>query len=304
MPRSKRDIMANAKAKVQKKGGLGPIWRGFRPAVPATVGAFALTFLFAAMMPMPWIASLSWNLYLDTIHPIFVPPLGNAARIGIALAFALIAALIALVAALALVKPAVKGNRVMNQRVAARARQTANADSDSDGEVTGADVPIRRRRVDMHPDDAMVAPIRAERDLPAGGLGPIRSDGADTTASDDDDPPFELGEELLLDSTDTAPNFGLADAYSPFGAASDPSPMSAPMPSPVFDATDNSLSAMVARFESGLGRRRDGAGPEAAAPSAPAPANEDAKSDDPQSVDLALEAALSTLQRMSKSAVG
>jgi hypothetical protein len=294
--------MTNAKAKVQKKGGLGPIWRGFRPAVPATVGAFALTLLFAAMMPMPWIASLSWNLYLDTIHPIFVPPLGNAARIGIALAFALIAALIALVAALALVKPAVKGNRAMNQRVAARARQTA--DADSDGEVADADAPIRRRRVDMHPDDAMVAPIRAERDLPAGGLGPIRSGDADATAPDGDDAPFELGEELLLDSADEAPSFGNGDASAPFSAASDPAPMSAPMPTPTVDPADNSLNAMVARFESGLGRRRDGAGPVAANPFAPAPANEDAKVDDPQSVDLALEAALSTLQRMSKSAVG
>jgi hypothetical protein len=290
--------MANAKAKVQKKGGLGPIWRGFRPAVPATVGAFALTLLFAAMMPMPWIASLSWNLYLDTIHPIFVPPLGNAARIGIALAFALIAALIALVAALALVKPAVKGNRAMNQRVAARARQTA--DADSEGDVAGADTPIRRRRVDVHPDDAMVAPIRAERDLPAGGLGPIRSGDEDVAALDGEDAPLELGEELLLDSADEAPSYGVPDAYTPFGAASDP----APMPATKIDPADKSLNAMVARFESGLGRRRDGAGPVAATSTAPAPANEDAKVDDPQSVDLALEAALSTLQRMSKSAVG
>lgn len=294
MPAPAQDAMAEKQAKVRKRGGLGPILRGFRPAVPATVGAFALTFLFAAMMPMPWIASICWNLYLDTIHPIFAAPLGNAARAGVAFGFALIAALIALVAALALVKPAVKGNRAMNQRVAARARQTQFEDDDT-GEDSQA---LRRRRVDSHPDAPAVAPINAARDLPAGGLGPVVAPHERSPApvsyglSDlsDDEEPFDLGMAMQVDSPadDTLALGG--------GQHTDASPL---LPTPAIDADDGTLGAMVARFESGLDRRRNRPSIPAT-PGAPPAANED---DDP-AVDLALEAALSTLQRMSRSAIG
>lgn len=286
--------MANDKSKARTKGGLGPLWRGFRPAVPATVGAFALTFLFAAMMPMPWITSICWNLYLDTIHPIFLPPLGNGARLGVALLFAVGAALIALVVALALVKPAVKGNRAMNQRVAARARQAQN-----DGAETAPDdiaARVRRRRADIHPDDAMVAPISAERDLPAGGLGPVgASVTSDSIYSLEEEAPLDLGGDMMLDGDDAAmasPAFETAfeTAAVPSGLAAGSNP------------ADNSLDAMVARFEVGLGRRRQGGAPITA--TAPSAANEDSRHDHGAGVDLALEAALSTLQRMSKSAIG
>jgi hypothetical protein len=60
---------------------------------------------------------------------------------------------------------------------------------------------------------------------------------------------------------------------------------------------DSSLGGMVARFEAGLDRRRNRV---PSASDTPPAANED---DDP-AVDLALEAALSTLQRMSRAAVG
>lgn len=277
--------MANKQTKARAKGGLGPLWRGFRPAVPATVGAFTLTFLFAAMMPMPWIAAICWNLYLDTIHPIFAAPLGNGARVGVALLFALGAAVIALVAALALIKPTVKGNRAMNQRVAARARQgELNEEAGSD-----VDQPIRRRRVDMHPDEALVAPIRADRDLPAGGLGPIGSaySAEPLLAHDDsDDEPLDLGGDMMVG--DDAGTFEL----------SDPAPVEPSPASKRTDPADNSLDAMVARFEAGLGRRRKGGTTVSGA--APAAANED----EGHGVDLALEAALSTLQRMSRSAIG
>lgn len=43
----------------------GATWRALRPAVPAVIGGAALTFLFAAVMPMAWVAGISWNLYLD-----------------------------------------------------------------------------------------------------------------------------------------------------------------------------------------------------------------------------------------------
>lgn len=275
--------MANDKIKPRTKGGLGPLWRGFRPAVPATVGAFALTFLFAAMMPMPWITSICWNLYLDTLHPIFLPPLGNGARVGVAILFALVAALIALVAALALAKPAVKGNRAMNQRVAARARQAL---SDGEGGDESA-APVRRRRADIHPDDPMAAPISADRDLPAGGLGPFGSPvTADSPLAYDDDEPLDLGGDMVIGDDDG--QFGVSDPMLP--AATVHRTLG-------YDPSDNSLDAMVARFEAGLSRRKSSA---ALGGSAPAAANED----DGLGVDLALEAALSTLQRMSKSAIG
>lgn len=287
--------MAETTAKMRKNGGLTPILNGFRPAVPATIGAFALTFLFAAMMPMPWIASICWNLYLDTIHPIFEPPLGNAARVGIALAFATVAALIALVAALALVKPAVKGNRAMNKRVAARARQASLAEEDDSGKDSQA---MRRRRVDSHPDAPAVAPINAARDLPAGGLGPVglRNQPSPAAVSyglsggdADDDFPLDLGEAMLLDSSDATLELGADQAVANMPVFADTFPA----------ADDVSLGAMVARFESGLDRRRNRpAGSES--PGTPAAANEDGA----PPMDLALEAALSTLQRMSRAAVG
>lgn len=307
--------MANETVKTaKKKGGLGPIWRGFRPAMPATVGAFALTFLFAAMMPMPWIGAICWNLYLDSIHPIFAPPLGNAARIGVALGLAIIAALIALVIALAMVKPAVKGNQAMNQRVAKRARQ-AVSDDDAEAEAEDSQI-LRRRRIDGHPDAPPVAPIMADRDLPVGGLGPVRPAAVDyglggggmtATAAAPFAGPSGQDADQADDDGDDLLDLGFAeqlhdDAPAEFGAAAPP--FAAPAPAPVA-ADDGTLGAMVARFEAGLDRRRnrpqrsDAAAPSPIGPGA-APANED----DGPVVDLALEAALATLQRMSKSAVG
>ena len=70
------------------------VWGVLRPAVPAVIGAAALTFLFAAVMPMAWVAGISWNLYLDRLSDFFLPPVGNAARLILALAMAAVAALI------------------------------------------------------------------------------------------------------------------------------------------------------------------------------------------------------------------
>lgn len=297
--------MANDKAKVRKKGGLGPILRGFKPAVPATVGSFALTFLFAVMMPMPWISAICWHLYLDTIHPIFAPPLGNAARVGVALGFAILAALIALVIALAMVKPAVKGNQAMNRRVAARAKQAAGESDDDSGTSDGQ--LVRRRRLDAHPDAPMVAPLNAARDLPAGGLGPALSsgEGMDADYGMGDDAPLDLGDELLLGEEAEPLELG-SDAM----IAEPMQPNAGPF-APAHDPTDSSLGAMVARFEQALGRRlRQAGGAASAAGSAVGPAPTDnlaqrpANEDEGPVVDLALEAALATLQRMSRTSVG
>src|SRR3546814_16655664 len=69
--------------------------------------------------------------------------------------------------------------------------------------------------------------------------------------------------------------------------------------SPLPDPADKSLGAMVARFEVGLTRRRQDAIAKAAIPSAPGFA---AKAE--PAVDFALEAALSTLQRLTRPSVG
>jgi hypothetical protein len=273
--------MAEATTKVRKKSGLAPILKGLKPAGPATAGAFALTFLFAAMMPMPWIQSICWQLYLDLIHPIFAPPQGNGARIGVALLFALAAATLALVAALALTKPAVKGNKAMNQRVAARARQAQGDTAETEEESPV----LRRRRVDGHPDAPPVAPISATRDLPVGGLGPSPAPVTyGLSDSVDDDAPFDLDGAMLLGDADDMLELGAGDE-APAAPVIQPEPV------------DTSLGGMVARFEAGLDRRRNRV---SGASDTPPAANED---DDP-AVDLALEAALSTLQRMSRSAVG
>ena len=45
--------------------------RALQPAIPAVIGAAALTFLFAAVMPFSWVAGISWNLYLDRLSNAF-----------------------------------------------------------------------------------------------------------------------------------------------------------------------------------------------------------------------------------------
>ena len=58
--------------------------RALQPAIPAVIGAAALTFLFAAVMPFSWVAGISWNLYLDRLSDLFVPPIGNGGRLALA----------------------------------------------------------------------------------------------------------------------------------------------------------------------------------------------------------------------------
>ena len=70
-------------------------------------------------------------------------------------------------------------------------------------------------------------------------------------------------------------------------------------PSPLSDPADKSLGAMVARFEAGLARRRQDA-----AAQATAPATTGVAAAEELEVDFALEAALSTLHRMTRQSVG
>jgi len=253
------------------------LWlRALGPALPAVIGAAALTFLFAAVMPMAWVAGISWNLYLDRLSDFFVPPVGNAARLSLALGMAFIAALIAGFVALLIAEPEQSGLASIGRLF--KRRETGEIDEADE------DAPVRRRRADLHPDDPPRPPIRAGRDLPAQGLGPIAA--ADVSGVFDE---YEEADELIL--ADLAPveaEPGEAPWLQPVDRAGPAMP----------DPADNSLGAMVARFEAGLSRRRP-----VAAPTIPVPGLT-ADIDEAPEIDFALEAALGTLQRMNRQTTG
>lgn len=250
--------------------------RALQPAIPAVIGAAALTFLFAAVMPFSWVAGISWNLYLDRLSDLFVPPIGNGGRLALAFGMAAIAAVLAGLVALLIAKPEAAGLSSLRDRF----RRTHDEASDDEPVLT-------RRRVDLHPDDPPRPPIRAGRDLPAGGLGAIGAGVIDHVV---DEPDVEAADELVL--ADLAPE----DEFDGDAPWLQPAEMIAP---PLPDPADKSLGAMVARFEAGLSRRRQDAVAKAAIPVSDGVAPEQ----EPE-VDFALEAALSTLQRMTRQSVG
>jgi hypothetical protein len=274
---------APVRAPKKRARGLGKM---LAPALQAAVGTMAFVFLFAAVVPGAWLDALAWQLYLDQISPMLTPPLGMGARIIFAVTMALLCGLIAFMIMLALAKPPVEGRSVMTRRVAERARKLAESDEF---------VPVVRA-ADAHPDAPPRAPFRAERDLaePASGESPRKAAWMDELAAEnsvpaeDGDAPFELGADALY----------VEPAATAVPAA-------------------DSLDALVARFEAGLARRRAAAAqPHMAAQTAvPAASNDQGEAafelgaehlldaDEP-TVDLGLEAALNTLQRMSRRAVG
>ncbi len=259
--------------------------RALQPAIPAVIGAAALTFLFAAVMPFSWVAGISWNLYLDRLSDLFVQPIGNGGRLALAFGMSAFAAMIAGFVALLIAKPEAAGLTSLRDRF-----RRVSVEADDDEPV------LTRRRVDLHPDDPPRPPIRAGRDLPAGGLdgsalaeptapGEWLEDEAEAEAEGDD-----VGELVLADLAPEEEFDGEAPWLQPAVMTSPP-----PMPDPA----DKSLGAMVARFEAGLTRRRQ----TAPASTAAIPVPDGAEADEPE-VDFALEAALSTLQRMTRQSVG
>ena len=261
--------------------------RALQPAIPAVIGAAALTFLFAALMPFSWVAAISWNLYLDRLSDLFVPPIGNGGRLALALGMSAVAAAIAGLVALLIARPEAAGLTSL--------RNLFRRGS----EEAGDDEPVlTRRRVDLHPDDPPRPPIRAGRDLPAGGLGAV---GAASVYEPAEFDPW-LGAAAVEAQEDPEEELMLADLASEEDFGGDapwlqPAEMTSSSPLP--DPADKSLGAMVARFEAGLTRRRQDAIAKAAIPSATGVAAED----EPE-VDFALEAALSTLQRMTRQTAG
>lgn len=266
--------------------------RALRPAMPAVIGAAALTFLFAALMPFSWVAGIGWNLYLDRLSDFFVPPVGNAARLVLAFGMAGVAAVLAGLIALLIAQPDAAGLSSLRRRFS----RTSDTDVDADSGETLT----RRRRVDLHPDDPPRPPIRAGRDLPAGGLGPLTATASDESGEVDlllgESDAYDTDELMLADLAPMATTDLVDTGDEPW---LQPAEMAAPpVPDPATrEPTDNSLGAMVARFEAGLARRRQNSA---------LPGNDDGRLDgEPEpEVDLALEAALSTLQRMTRQSVG
>lgn len=266
---------------VPKTNRAAAVLRALGPAMPAVIGAAALTFLFAAVMPMAWVAGISWNLYLDRLSDLFVPPVGNAARLSLALGMAVVAALIAGFVALLIAEPEQSGLASLGRRLTRKAAVEQDDDDD--------DVPVRRRRADLHPDDPPRPPIRAGRDLPAQGLGPVAA--TPEYALYETVVPYEdEGELILADLAPVEVEPGEAPWLQPVDRAGPAMP----------DPADNSLGAMVARLEAGLARRQP-----VTAPAIPVPdSSSDTASEDEPEIDFALEAALSTLQRMNRQTTG
>lgn len=257
------------------------LWRALQPAIPAVIGAAALTFLFAAVMPFSWVAGISWNLYLDRLSDFFVPPIGNAGRLALALGMSSVAAVIAGLVALLIARPDAAGLSSLRDRI----RRRASVDVD-DGEPV-----LTRRRVDLHPDDPPRPPIRAGRDLPPGGLDAVGT----SVVAEFREADFHLDDADELVLADLAPEENF-DGNEPW---LQPAEISRPvMP----DAADKSLGAMVARLEAGLARRHQAPGVQTATTAIPIP--EDVVADAEPEMDLALEAALSTLHRMTRQSVG
>ena len=258
--------------------------RALQPAIPAVIGAAALTFLFAAVMPFSWVAGISWNLYLDRLSDFFLPPIGNGGRLALALGMSAVAAVIAGLVALLIAKPEAAGLSSLRDRFR---RTSHDVESDDSEEIL-----TRRRRIDLHPDDPPRPPIRAGRDLPAGGLdgSAIVEAGAPGSWPSESEP-VVADDELVL--ADLAPEEEF-DGDAPW---LQPAEITAPL---MPDPADKSLGAMVARFEAGLTRRRQ----TTPASTAAIPVPEGAEAESEPEVDFALEAALSTLQRMTRQSVG
>lgn len=283
-----------------RKTATAALLRALRPAMPAVIGAAALTLLFAAVMPMSWVAGIGWNLYLDRLSDFFLPPLGNAARLLLAFGMAAIASVVAGLTALLIATPDAAGLSALRRRF-----QRA---SDTDADDADTDFSARRRRVDLHPDDPPRPPIRAGRDLPVGGLGPLSAAVADDVA----DGEAEAEADLWLGefAEQNADELVLADLATDEAAPTGDEPWLQPAEmtaaalraAPMLTPTDNSLGAMVARLEAGLSRRRQAT--DASATPAAIPAAEGATEAGEPEVDFALEAALSTLQRMTRQSIG
>ncbi len=286
----------------------------------AAIGAAALC-LVGLLVPIAWLETISFQLYLDLLTPAAAPPLGTTARIIAALALALFGGVLGYALAKAFgVVPSDHGLADLVARFrGARAEDEADAPD--------------LRAVDRHPDAPARRPFSAARDIEAveedGRWRPLSTHGdeedgellldaafvpaeEETAAQDapiaaagprDAEP---LSSFIPIEAYDLAPPspddwerdaaVEAAPTIVPDPAEPAPRPRAAPAP---LDLSAARLDELIARLESGLTRRAAGA---------PAPAEAEA----PLAVDAgdpafphdpALAAALSTLRKMNLRAV-
>lgn len=275
------------------------LWAVLRRPLLAALLAAAALFLAAFYVPAKWMSAISWQLYLDRLSPMFNQPVGWDGRVLLGGIFALAAFAITLFIALLIPSRAAEHAAAADQDRSFSFPDSAISDELMppiaahmfEPEREQAEALPARNKLDRHPDDAPRAPISAVRDLPAGGLGPAGDAGVSSPAAISGDPVLVLA--------DLAPEGRTAAGEEPWLQAVEPSGPASP------DRSDISLSAMVARLETGFLRRRT-VPPAAATIAVPVP---DITTPPPRtvadhSVDLALEAALGTLHRMNLRAVG
>lgn len=293
---------------------MGLLWPLLRRAAvwPAMVAVAAfISFLY---LPDLWVALTAWHLYLDRLHPIFIPATQFAARAAMGGMAALALFWVLTFLTLLLTRSRSRSCYLAVEHAAAVSRwELSRVDDDVLNELSASyiastpasaepmvtaepDMPTRNRW-DQHPDDAPRAPLSAERDLPAGGLAamaaepPPATPTAAATAA-------KLAQAPIAEPAPDAPSPRINDDpwLLPVERSGPPSPA----------AHDVSLSALVMRLEARLARRRRPLGQEAP----PEPPADIPKPETPpmtvsdHSIDLALEAALRTLQRMNMRAVG
>lgn len=146
----------------------------------AAVGAVALG-VVGLLVPVAWLETISFQLYLDSITTAAEPPLGTTARIVAALALALFGALLGYVLAKAF---GVAASDFSLADLIARLRGTGAEDEEDAPEL---------RAADRHPDAPARRPFSAVRDIPARDWDDGQW-GADPALDDDD------GDELVLDA--------------------------------------------------------------------------------------------------------
>lgn len=276
--------------------------------------AFAL-FISFFYVPDLWAALFAWHLYLDRLHPIFLHAAQFCARAAMGGMAGTAALLFFTFLTLLFTRPrsaylavedgaavswwelSLVDDDVLTELATAHAASQASS-RESTAAAPDPDVPMRNRW-DLHPDDAPRAPLSAERDLPAGGLTAMRSDPPPPALSEPQpDPAAEQGRAAPYQPTIEDPWLQPVERSGP------------PSPAP----HDVSLSALVMRLEARLARRRRHIAMSANPPHNSAqPAEPDPPIAAPEpppmtvsdhSIDLALEAALSTLQRMNLRTIG
>lgn len=169
----------------------------FGSAGVAGAGAVILGFI-ALVVPIGWIESLSYQLYLDTISSAAAPPLGTTARILFALAMAALGGAAGYVLARLF-------NVVPSDLVDVLLARLRGLDREDE-----ADAPVLRS-ADRHPDAPARRPFSPMRDIPESDARvddalPARTASPFVGASSDED------DELLLDGQFAGPAERIAPA--------------------------------------------------------------------------------------------